>query len=42
MENPLSIIPVNLGVKYSPAKIGLEYHMPGQPLLQYVYEIPLT
>jgi len=31
MENPLRVIPVNLGVKYSPPKLGLEYHMPGQP-----------
>jgi hypothetical protein len=42
MEDPLRIIPVNLGVKYSPPKLGLEYHMPGQPEMQYIYEIPLV
>ena len=42
MENPLRIIPVNLGVKYSPPKLGLEYHMPNQPEVQFIYEIPLV
>jgi hypothetical protein len=27
-DDPLKIIPVNFGVKFNPAKLGLEYHMP--------------
>lgn len=42
MEDPLKIIPVNLGVKYSPPKIGLEYHLPNQPEIQLIYEVPLV
>ena len=42
MEDPLKIIPVNLGVKYSPPKIGLEYHLPQQPEIQLIYEVPLV
>ena len=41
-DNPLKIIPVNFGVKYNPPKIGLEYHLPNYPQIQYIYEIPLN
>jgi len=39
--NPTEIIPVNFGIKYKPAKLGLQYHIVGAPQIQYVYEIPL-
>ena len=40
--DPLQIIPVNFGVKFQPPKLGLEYHLPGQPQIQHIYEIPLN
>ncbi len=39
--DPLQIIPVNFGVKFQPPKLGLEYHLPGQPQIQHIFEIPL-
>ncbi len=41
-DNPLKIIPVNFGVKFHPPKLGLEYHMPNQPMIPLTYEIPLA
>jgi hypothetical protein len=40
--DPLQIIPVNFGVKFQPPKLGLEYHLPGQPQVQHIYEISLN
>ncbi len=40
--DPLQIIPVNFGVKFQPPKLGLEYHLPGQPQIQHIFEIPLN
>ena len=41
-SNPAEIIPVNFGIKYKPAKLGLQYHIIGNPQTQFVYEIPLA
>jgi hypothetical protein len=35
------IVPVNFGIKYRPAKLGIQYHMPGQVNSHFVHEIPL-
>mgnify|MGYP003341909994 CR=1 FL=1 len=40
-DNPLKIIPVNFGVKYKAAVLGLEYYKPDQPQIPLKYEIPL-
>ena len=29
--NPNQIVPINFGIKFKPAKIGLQYHLIGQP-----------
>ena len=36
------MIPVNLGVKYKPAKLGLEYQLESMPNQLCIYEITLT
>jgi len=37
----MDIIPVNLGVKFRPAKLGMEFYPVGEPNSQLIYEIPL-
>jgi hypothetical protein len=41
VDDPLKIIPVNFGVKFQPAKLGLEYHLPGKANTNLIFEIPL-
>jgi hypothetical protein len=36
------VIPVNFGLKYRPAKLGVHYHIKDQPNAHFVHEIPLT
>lgn len=36
------IVPVNFGLKYKPAKLGVEYHIKDQPLAHFVHDIPLS
>ena len=38
----MEIIPVNFGLKYRPAKLGVEYHLKDQPNAHFVHEIPLA
>ena len=38
----MEIIPVNFGLKYRPAKLGVEYHIKDQPEAHFVHEIPLA
>ena len=40
-KSPEDLVPINFGVKYDPAQIGLQYHIKDHPSPQYVYEIPL-
>lgn len=37
----MEIVPVNFGIKYRPAKLGIQYHMPNDPNAHFVHEIPL-
>lgn len=39
--NP-EVIPLNFGLKYRPAKLGIEYHIKDQPTAHFVHEIPLS
>ncbi len=39
-KNPDQIIPINFGIKYKPAKLGLQYTMV-KTKVDLVYEIPL-
>lgn len=41
-KEQMDIVPINFGLKYKPAKLGVEYHMKGQPDAHFVHEIPLT
>ena len=41
-DYPRKIIPVNFGVKFNPPKLGLEYTLVDQPLIQQIYEIALS
>ena len=36
------VIPANFGVKYKPAKLGLEYYLQGVPEQCCIYEVTLT
>lgn len=36
------VIPVNFGLKYRPAKLGVHYHIKDQPNAHFVHEIPLS
>jgi hypothetical protein len=36
------LVPVNFGLKYRPPKLGVQYHLLGQPEVTFVHEIPLT
>lgn len=38
----MEIIPINFGLKYRPAKLGVEYHIKDQPEAHFVHEIPLS
>ena len=38
----MDIVPVNFGLKYKPAKLGVEYHIKDQPQAHFVHEIPLS
>lgn len=40
-DYPLTIIPVNFGVKFKPPKLGLEYTTIEQPMVQLIHEIAL-
>ena len=42
VQPKLSIVPVNFGLKYSPPKIGLQYHIKDQPQPSFVHEINLA
>ena len=35
------VCPVGFGIKFSPPKLGLQYHYPGRPEEQLLYEILL-
>jgi hypothetical protein len=35
------VVPINFGIKYKPPKLGLQYHLPDQPMAQFVYEVNL-
>ena len=37
----MEFVPVHFGLKYKPAKLGVQYYINGQPENQYVHEIPL-
>ena len=37
----MEVVPVNFGLKYKPPKLGIEYHLKGQPETHFVHEIPL-
>lgn len=36
------VVPLNFGLKYRPAKLGVEYHIKDQPAAHFVHEIPLS
>ena len=36
------VCPVSFGIKFSPPKLGLQYHLPGKPEEQLLYEVILT
>ena len=36
------VCPVSFGIKFSPPKLGLQYHLPGKPEEQLLYEVVLT
>ena len=36
------VCPVSFGIKFSPPKLGLQYHLPGRPEEQLLYEVILT
>lgn len=38
----VEIVPVNFGLKYKPAKLGVQYHIKDQPNAHFVHEIPLS
>ena len=37
----VQVVPVNFGIKYSPPKLGLQYHLPDNPITTQVYEVNL-
>ena len=38
----MEIVPVNLGLKYRPPKLGIQYYINNQPDAHFVHEIPLS
>ena len=36
------VVPVNFGIKFKPPKLGLQYHLPDNPINNYVYEVNLS
>ena len=36
------VCPVSFGIKFSPPKLGLQYHLPGRPEEQLLFEVVLT
>lgn len=38
----MEVVPVNIGLKYKPPKLGVQYHMKDQPNAHFVHEIPLS
>lgn len=37
----VKVVPVNFGIKFSPPKLGLQYHLPNEPHHRLVYEVNL-
>lgn len=42
MQSAEHIIPLNFGLKYKPAKLGVEYHIKDQPLAHFCHDISLS